>query len=131
MKILFSALTLVLLSALPVSAQTTKVNPTQAVFTASTDHMTVLPDGSSLMTGYRLRVLDGATTTRTENLGKPTPNAQNDIAVPLTDTGLQKNKTYTFQIDVVWTGGFVEAAAASNPFYFAGAPSPASNLRAQ
>lgn len=131
MKTLLAALALVVVAALPVSAQTTKVNPTQAVFTASPSHTTVLPDGTSLMTGYRLRVLDGATTVRTTDLGKPTPNAQNDISAPLTDTGLQKNKTYTFQIDVVWSGGFVEAAAASNPFYFAGAPSPASNLRAQ
>jgi hypothetical protein len=134
MRALLLSLGLLVGLALPLSAQTTPtVNPSQAVFTASASHSLTLPDGTPLVTGYRLRVLDDSTgaTVRTTELGRPAPAASGDISVPLTSTGLQPNKTYRFTVDVLWSGGVVGAAAPSNPFYYVGAPSPATNLRAQ
>jgi hypothetical protein len=105
--------------------QTIKVNPTQAVFTASPDHASV--------TSYVLeidRFADGSVV-RTTDVGKPTPNGQNDITVALTKTGLSNNVNYVFNIIAVGPGGSTRSATPSNPFAWADAPAPASNLRAQ
>jgi hypothetical protein len=122
-----------LTTAAPVEAQTAvKPNPTVSVFTASAAHGTLLPDGSPLVLGYVRRIInESGATVRTDQLNKPAPAANNDITVSLPGTGLQPNAVYRFQIDVVWSGAPVEASAPSNPFYFVGAPSPATNLRAQ
>lgn len=105
-------------------AQTTQ-NPTQAVFTASSQHAT------SEVTSYTLEVYEGSTLARSNTIGKPTPAANGDIAVPLTITGLAANKTYTFHIVTVGPGGSTRSATPSNPFVFLNPPSAATNLRAQ
>lgn len=113
------------------SAQsTTTLNPTVAVFTASADHNATL-SGSAVVTNYLLEIYDGSTVVRSTDLGKPTPVASGDITVPLVVGSLAKNKVYTFQIVTVGPGGSTRSAAPSNPFAFAGAAAPATNLRAQ
>mgnify|MGYP001558512032 CR=1 FL=1 len=107
---------------------TVKVNPTQAVFTASPDHASTDP---VLVTSYTLIVKTGATDVRSTDLGKPTPNGSGDITVPLVKTGLQNNVTYTFDIVTVGPAGSTRSTASSNPFVWADAPGSASNLRAQ
>lgn len=130
MKTRLLALAFVLFAA-PAFAQTTAtLNPTVAVFQASPDH-SVTVGGSAVVTSYTLEVYDGTTLARSSDLGKPTPAANGDISVPLAQGTLAKNKVYTFQIVTVGPGGSVRAAAPSNPFAWLGAPSPASNLRAQ
>jgi len=104
-----------------------KVNPTVAVFTASPTHATV--------TNYVLEVYP-RTNLSTQarpatDLGKPTPNAANDITVPLTRSGLSNNTEYVFQIVTNSAGGSTRSAAPSNPFAWEDAPGAASNLRAQ
>jgi hypothetical protein len=107
--------------------QTVKVNPSQAVFTASPDHNT------AALTSYSMEVSrqDNGTVTRTTDLGKPVPAANSDITVPLVRSGLSNNVVYVFHIIATGPGGSTRSAAPSNPFVLVEAPAGASNLRAQ
>lgn len=115
----------------PAFAQTTTVlNPSTVIFTASPDHNATI-GGTAVVSNYVLEVYDGTTLVRSTDLGKPTPNASNDISAPLTNAGLAKNKVYTAFVVAVGPGGSARSATGSSPFAWPDAPRPASNLRVQ
>lgn len=120
---------LVLASALPVSAQTTTLNPSTVTFTASPDHTTTL-GGTAVLTSYVVEVYDGASLVKSTDVGKPTPAANGDITVPLSSQSLAKNKVFTAQVAAVGPGG-TSRSAPSNPFAYPGAPAAASSVRVQ
>jgi hypothetical protein len=125
------ALVALLFVATPALAQSAPVlNPTTIIFTASTDHATTL-SGTPVVTRYTLDVYDGTVLVRSTDLGKPTPNASNDITVPLAQGTLSKNQIYTAYVVVIGPGGSARSATASAPFAWPGTPAPASNVRVQ
>ena len=110
-----------------VSAQSPTIQPTQLQFTASTDHTGVITGTSTpLLTNYTVNVLAGATQVLTPvSLGKPTPDASNQIVVQLSSIAgflsLAKNTVYTATVAAVGPGG-TQASAPSNFFVLVGPP---------
>lgn len=101
-------------------------NPTTLVFTASADHARTLPvSGDPVVTGYRARYWLASQCTPTcpttgtpaftIPLGKPTPNAQNEIVVTNIFQGLVLNTVYRAVVEAVGPGG-ATASSATNPF---------------
>jgi hypothetical protein len=83
----------------------TSTPPTGVVFTASPDHAT-------LVTSYQLRIYASganpqtATPIATSNLGKPTPNANNDITVDLPSFFVSLSAgNYVAAVAAIGTGG--------------------------
>jgi hypothetical protein len=113
----------------PVAAQPLTVSPTTLTFAASADH-TVVVGTLALVTTYHIQIFDGPTQVSLTNVGKPTPNAANDITVPLGGLGLPKNKILTAVVVAVGPGG-TAGSTPSNPFVFLVAPAPAGNVRVQ
>lgn len=95
-------------------AATVTLNPTRAVFNASTDHNTSV-------TSYRLEIFvaganpSTATPVATRDLGKPTPSSSNEITVDITST-LQPLAagTYFATVSAVSSGGSARSAPSAN-----------------
>lgn len=116
-------------------AQTT-INPTTVEFTASPDHFAKTVDGvTDIVTSYQFEATamnaSGALVLSVW-LGKPTPNAQNVITVPVAQLAtLTPEATYTATVQAIGPGG-VGVSAPSNFFARAGvprAPAAASNVK--
>lgn len=112
-----------------VSAQT--INPKTITFTASTDHNVVVGT-TPIVDHYDFTVVSTSgpvTTVFTKGLGKPTPNAQNDITASLAAefAAITSNGVFSGQVTAVGSGG--TSAPASAPFGHVGPPAGASNLR--
>ena len=109
-------LALLCVAAVAVEAQTVR-NPTQVVWTPSADHASV----TSYQMGF---FLAGATDpVQSADLGKPTPNAQNECVAtlpsyPIGTTYMAKLRAFAGAVSSDWS-------AESNPFYRAPAPIPA------
>ena len=106
--------------------QAVVVNPKVAIFTASPQHASV--------TNYVLEIYRQAdlnTVVRSTDIGKPTPNAANDITVGLVKTGLTNNTNYVFHVVTNSAGGSTRSVTPSNPFAWEDPAGAASNLRAQ
>lgn len=100
------------------SSLQTVTNPSTAEFVASTDHNAV-ENGVSLVTSYRLDVLDASNVVKSSrDIGKPTPAATTNL---ITYTQLASmltsvpQGTYTARIYAVGPGGD-NGSAPSNPF---------------
>lgn len=119
------ALGLMVLLAGPATAQTGVVsNPTTVTFVASLDHTTLM-GGLPILTNYSLRIyVQGATAPfATYDLGKPTPDGNNQITVvnPAWFLGLAVNQIYVARVAAVGPAG--EASSdQSNPFGNAAIP---------
>ncbi|MDR7420010.1 MAG: hypothetical protein QN178_13990 [Armatimonadota bacterium] len=121
--------------AAPVSsaAQTLEVNPGTVVFIASPDHLrtiTVAGQTVVVLTRYELRIyLDGATAPMTTvDLGKPAPDARNEIvARPQELLGLPLGG-YIARVAAIGPAG-ESLSEPSNPFARMGPPAPATNVR--
>lgn len=120
------ALALVALTATPVQAQVPGIillTPTaSATFTASPDHALVDPLGVTIVTRYDAKyyLLDAAgnplpTPAFVTNLGKPTPDAANVIAIPNAFSAILPNTAYRIVVDAVGPGG-AASSNASDPF---------------
>lgn len=112
----------------PSSAQTTVViNPTTVFFTPSTDHATVLSDGTAIVTRYELRLfLKGAASpVQVFSLGKPTPTADLiTVTNPAWFTALALNAEAFAKVAAVGPGG-EGVSSASGPFVTLGPPGAA------
>ncbi len=98
------------------------VNPTTAIFRASTDHAT-------LVTRYELRIYpaSGSIAVATQDLGKPAPDANNDITYDQLQTVIagQPDGDYVGKAVAFGDGGSAESLV-SNTFSISGsAPPPA------
>ncbi len=117
-----SAFVLVALSSSIALAQAT-LNPTQAQFTPSADHNNTMPDGTPIVSSYRLDLfLQGASAPfQSNSLGKPTPNPTTGIiTVDLTSifAGWPVPGTiYVSDVAAVGPGGSAPSAL-SNTFTF-------------
>jgi len=115
-------------------AQTT-MNPTRAEFNPSPDHNSMLPNGTPVVTSYRLDLfLSGASQPfQTTSLGKPAPDADGVVRVNLTSVfaGWPVAGTiYTASIAAIGPGG-TASSAMSNAFGFSGSCSFAVTPTAQ
>ncbi len=108
------------------AAQVVVVNPKVAMFTASPQHAQVINYVMEVSTQVNPSVV-----VRTTDLGKPTPNSQNDVTVTLSRTGLVNNTNYVYNIVTNSPGGSTRSVSPSNPFVWVDPAEPASNLRAQ
>ena len=102
-------------------AQTT-MNPTRAEFNPSPDHNATLPDGTPIVTSYRLDLfLSGASAPfQSVPLGKPSPDADGVIRVNLSTVFVGwpvVGTTYTAAVAAVGPGGSAPSAM-SNTFGF-------------
>lgn len=99
------------------------VNPTKAIFVASSDHNAV-ENEVPLVTNYELRIFvtGGTTPIRTLNLSKPAPDANNEITVSITSfVASLPVGDYFGKVAAMGPGG--EAVSeASNPFTVAVRP---------
>lgn len=113
-----------LLGAWPAAAQV--VNPTTAVFTASSDHAMVI-NGVAVVESYQLDLVTTATggaLTLTVSLGKPVPSPTNEITVDISPS-VAKLATGTYVATVVAVGpGGAGRSAPSDPFFRLGTPAP-------
>jgi len=114
-------LVIVAISSSRVLAQTT-LNPTTAVFTASSDQNTTLPDGTPVLQYYQLDLyLSGASAPfQSNSLGKPTPDSTGTITADLRSifAGWPVPGTvYVADVAAVGPGGSA-ASAQSNTFGF-------------
>lgn len=102
------------------------INPKNTVFQASPEHATVS------VTNYVLEVCrasDPNTVVRPTDIGKPAPNAANDITVPFVKQGLSNNTDYVTFVSAVGPGGSTRSATPSGPFVLVDAPAAPSNVR--
>lgn len=107
-------------------AQTVIINPATSTmqFTASPDH-NVLVGGTAVVTGYKAVYCLLATPTQCQapiDLGKPTPDANNVIALSGVFSTVIKNTEYVAQVYATGPGGDGVPSAASNPFALIGSP---------
>jgi BACON domain-containing protein/all-beta uncharacterized protein len=112
-----------LFTASPAVAQTT-MDPTRAEFSPSADHDATAPDGSAVVTSYRLDLfLSGAAQPfQSTSLGKPVPDGDGIIRVDLTSILVGwpvAGTVYAADVAAVGPGGSA-ASAMSNPFSFSG-----------
>jgi hypothetical protein len=115
------------------NAQTAFRNPKLAIFTASPDHNATFPDGSFILTSYRMQILDATTNAvvRDTDIGKPTLSGA-DASVALTNAQLSNNRMYVYTLIAVGPdGASVPASPVSGQFWFGSAnpPRPPTNLR--
>lgn len=85
----------------PANAQTTRI--VQAVFTPSEHHNVVTTDGPAV-DRYVLEARIGTTVAVSKDLGKPTPDAQNQIAVTVPELGTLAAGSYTVAVAAVGLG---------------------------
>jgi len=119
MKRIAHVIGLLLLCSWPALAQT----PPRAVFVASSDHA-VDVGGTPLVTTYQLDVMiDTATGALafSKSLGKPTPNAQNEISVSLPEFVTLPNKVYVATVSAIGPGGTARSEP-SDPFVWLSRP---------
>jgi hypothetical protein len=113
------------LSSVAASAQAT-LNPTQAQFSPSADHNNTMPDGTPIVSSYRLDLfLQGASAPfQSNSLGKPTPDSVTGIiSVDLTSVFAGwpvPGTVYVADVAAVGPGGST-ASALSNQFSFGAA----------
>lgn len=123
-KIVWMGLVLSLVSVVSASAQV--VNPTTAVFTASTDHSTV-QNGVVLVDGYSLDIMLGNATgalALSISLGKPVPAANNEITANVGGSFAKLlSGTYVATVVAVGPGGSARSVP-SDPFVRLGVPVP-------
>lgn len=108
----------------PAAAQTV-TNPSAVDFTASADHSRVLTDGTAVLTGYQLDVMIASPTGAvafTKGIGKPTPDGNGLISVPVPEFIKLSNGSYTATVSAVGPGGS-SPSPASAPFNRVGPPS--------
>ena len=105
--------------------QAVKVNPTEAVWKAQADYSTV--------TSFTLEVYrqSDMALVRSTPVGKPTPNAANELIVPLLRTGLQNNVVHVFKIVTTNPIGSLGSPTTSNPFVMGDLPVAADGLIAR
>lgn len=122
--VLLACMLLALLGS-PAWAQTTVVtNPTTLFFTPSSNHTTVLSDGTALVARYELRLfLKGAALpVQVFDLGKPTPVADLiTIVNPAWFTEIALNAEAVAKVAAIGPGG-EGLSAASGPFVRLGPP---------
>jgi hypothetical protein len=115
---------LLVVGSTPAGAQTI-VNPTTATFTASSDQNSTTSSGAPMLSSYELEFyMPGATQPfQTVGLGKPTPDASNNIAVnfatllsPVPPTGV----IYSASVAAVGPGGRSSSALSVDTFSFTG-----------
>jgi hypothetical protein len=115
------------------SAQTVVINPTTVLFIASADHnatVTVAGQTVPVLTRYELRIfLEGAAApVTTVDLGKPTPNAQNEVRMtPGELVGLPLG-AYTARVAAIGPAG-ESVSDPSNPFARVRAPAAPTAVR--
>lgn len=109
----------------PEEVQAPIVNPNLAVFASPSDYATT--------TNFVLEIYRQSDNVlvRSTDIGKPTPNGLNDIAVPLVKAGLQNNVVHVFRILQINPIGSTRSATTSNPFVMGDLPVGVTNLRAQ
>lgn len=93
-------------------------------WTASADHNTTRPeDGQPKLTGYRIITADGTNRIRITDVGKPVPNAGNEIAVSTTApfTGFAAG---TYSVFVTAYGPDGESAESNRDSFTIAAPPP-------
>jgi len=108
----------------PLAAQSV-LNPTTAAFTASTDHNTILQNGSPAVSRYELEFyLSGATAPfQTLPFGKPSPDGTGTIRVnfvTLPGASFPFGQTYTADVVAVGPGGRGTSTMSPDTFAFTG-----------
>ena len=106
-------LLVLLLSAVAVSASAQTVNPTTTLFTASPDHSAVV-GGNPVLDHYQLDVMvgnAGGALSFTKDIGKPTPNAQNEISVQVPEFATRTSGVYALTVSSVGPGGTGRSSA--------------------
>lgn len=121
MRVLSLFVGIMLLWSATVSAQTPVVAPNYVDFTASPDHAAVVSGTSTpVLTDYLIQVSSGTTLVMSQTIGKPTPNAQGVISVPVASIpswgSLSQNVLYTVKVAAVGSNGLQSVSGASNPF---------------
>lgn len=112
---------LMLLSALPVAAQTV-INPNHVEFIVSADHAVVVSGVGPLVESYEIRFYaSGASAPQqTANLGKPTPDGTGkavvDIAATIVAFPVSPSVTYTARLVALGVAGPSVESEASNGF---------------
>lgn len=122
------ALTICFSSNVYAQATTIISDTSKAAFTASSDHNTLFA-GSPVLTSYSIDVYlktnstGTGTPVTTASLGKPTPNATNDVISGNLKTilTLSPNTEYIYFVRAIGPGGS-NRSIASDPFGFPGAP---------
>src|SRR5256885_2225071 len=109
--------------AVPLWAQSV-MNPTTAVFQASADHNTTLPDGSPAVNYYQLQfyLLGAVSPFQTLALGKPTPDGNGLISENLSTllgAALPAGQIYTANVAAVGPGGLSTSAMSGSFGYSA------------
>jgi PKD repeat protein len=103
-------------------------NPSTAVFTASADHNTVAADGQPLVTSYRIDLLpaSGSLAVASKDIGKPTPDAANDItyAELASVYAVVPNGDYVAKVAAVGPGGSTISTASDVFSVLSSAPPP-------
>jgi len=121
-KILIVFLTFALIGVASAAlAQTKPVNPTQGTFTASPDHATI--------TSYVIGIFVNAAATtpvRTQDVGKPTPDATNTCAFTFSSQPVAFGTDYVARIKALAGGAESVWSEVSNPFDRA--PGPPSKI---
>lgn len=115
------AISLILLTGLPVPSAAQVVNPTVAEFTPSADHSRVAADGREYVTHYELGFyMQGASSPfQVATIGKPTPAADGQIRVNLATLAQPSaGIVYQARVSAVGPGGSTPSTA-SNTFMFA------------
>lgn len=115
--------------AAPAVAQT--VNPTATVFTPSSDHTAVV-GGIPVLDHYQLDVMVGTASgalSFTKDIGKPNPNAQNEISVAIPEFASRSTGVYAATVSAVGPGGTGRSSAV--PFVRISAPAAPTNLALQ
>lgn len=110
---------LLLLVALSARAQ----NPPSVSFTASSDH-NVLVGTTPVLDGYQLDVMKETASGAlafTRTLGKPTPDASNQIVVPVPEFLTQGNGLYVATVSATGPGGTARSVPA-DPFAWVSQP---------
>lgn len=94
-------------------------DPTQAEFIPSADHQATTTDGTPIVSGYDLEfyMLGAAAPFQTQALGKPAPESDGLIHVPLTSTAMPTGVVFEARVRAVGPGG-AGTSAPSNTFMY-------------